>query len=535
MWPAALLLAGAILGQNTAGELRLAVQDAAGAAIAAHVELVCEAAEIRDSVTLASDGRYTFVALPFGSYRLTVSHSGFTAATLALEIRTNVPQSRDVTLTVQPVETMVNVRESATLVDTRAANSTYHVGSDELTQGAEGIPGRGLIDLIAMQPGWTLEANGVLHPRESEYEVQYVVGGFPVYDNRSPAFAAGVDSDDAESLKVYAGGIPAEFGQRLGGVVEANTRRTTASLSGETFVTDRYLEPPTLENSSNHASHTGFTGAIDRDSNRNDRLRFSFGQQRTWFLVPNDLLQQAAGQHQDRTSGESEGRVTWQHVFSSSLVGFAGAQVRDVSARLWSNPLSTPIPVAQDRGFRECYFKVSLAGHHGRHDWKTGAEARYASLGEEFDFNIVTYSLDPGGVTVAVHRAGIATRPQNLRRLAAHRQVDRCVHIGRRTLRKGLPEAHRGRGRAQNGGIQRQNLACLSGIRGRYLLAVLMHHRRDAANRDHLPTHRWDQADQDAHITSTVYRLDSAVIRRRWFQESVRMDSCAVFPRSSVC
>jgi hypothetical protein len=91
-----------------------------------------------------------------------------------------------------------------------------------------GTPGRALIDLISMQPGWTLEANGILHPRESEYEVQYVVNGFPVYDNRSPAFAASVGADDAESLKVYTGGIPAEFGQKLGGVVEINAQRNTS-------------------------------------------------------------------------------------------------------------------------------------------------------------------------------------------------------------------------------------------------------------------------------------------------------------------
>src|SRR5207249_479170 len=154
-------------------------------------------------------------------------------------------------------------------------NSAYHVGNAELKQRTAGAPGRGLSELISMQPGWTLEANGILHPRESEYEVQYVVDGFAVYDNRSPAFAAAVEVEDAESLKVYAGGIPAEFGQKLGGVVEVNTRRntspglhgsvvaqggsfgtgsgyagaqyvagrTTVSASGEGFSTDRFLDP----------------------------------------------------------------------------------------------------------------------------------------------------------------------------------------------------------------------------------------------------------------------------------------------------
>lgn len=400
--------------------------------MAAHVEVSSQATQTRESVELASDGRYVFRALPFGTYRLTVSASGFSTVSQAIEIRSLVPVSREITLSVQPLETAVTVTDAATLIDTHSTHAAYHVGDAELKQRTEGAPGRGLIDLIAMQPGWTLEANGVLHPRESEYEVQYVVDGFPVYDNRSPAFAASVDAEDAESLKVYAGGIPAEFGQKLGGVVEVNTRRntspglhgtvvaqdgsfatkssyagaqyvagrTTASLSGEGFLTDRYLDPPTLDNFQNHGSGTSYTGALERDVSENDRVRLSFTQRRTWFLVPDDLLQQAIGQRQDRTSGDSEGRITWQHIFSPSLIGSAGAQVRDVSARLWSNPLSTPIGVGQDRGFREAYFKGSLGGHRGRHEWKVGAEARFASLREEFDYNIVAYNLDPGDVNI---------------------------------------------------------------------------------------------------------------------------------------
>jgi hypothetical protein len=306
------------------------------------------------------------------------------------------------------------------------------VGAAELKDRTSGTPGRALIDLISMQPGWTLEANGILHPRESEYEVQYVVNGFPVYDNRSPAFAASVGADDAESLKVYTGGIPAEFGQKLGGVVEINTQRntspglhgtvvaqggsfattsgyasaqyvagrTTGTITGEGFHTDRYLDPPTLDNFRNHASNSGFTGALERDFSDADRLRLSIVQRRTRFLVPDDLLQEAVGQRQDRTGGDSEGQLTWQHIFSPKLIASAGAQVRDVSARLWSNPLSTPISAAQDRGFREGYFKAAVAGHNGRHEWKTGVEARFASVREAFNYHIVTYRMTPGNVRV---------------------------------------------------------------------------------------------------------------------------------------
>jgi hypothetical protein len=428
----AALWVGSLPAQSSMGELRIQVKDAAGAGMAAHAELVSQASATRLAVDLPSDGHYTFRALPFGSYRLSVTHSGFAALNEAVEIRSAVPLSRELVLSVEAVKTEVTITDSSTLVDTRANNAAYHVGAAELRDRASGTPGRGLIDLIAMQPGWTLEANGVLHPRESEYDVQYVVNGFPLYDNRSPAYAASVGAEEAESMKVYAGGIPAEFGQKLGGVVEVNTQRntspgfhgtviaqggsfgtesgyasaqyvagrTTGTLTGEGFLTDRYLDPPTLDNYQNHASNTGYTGTLERDISDADRMRLSFVQRRTWFLVPDDLLQQTAGQRQDRTSGDTEGQFTWQHIFSPSLIGSAGAQVRDVSARLWSNPLSTPILVDQDRGFRETYFKATIAGHKGRHEWKTGVEARFASLREEFDYHIVSYRLNPGNVRI---------------------------------------------------------------------------------------------------------------------------------------
>ena len=225
---------------------------------------------------------------------------------------------------------------------------------------------------------------------------------------------------------MYTSGIPAEFGQKLGGVVEVNTEhntspgfhgtavaqggsfqtlggffegqyvagRTALTASAAGFLADHYLDPPTVANDTNHASNTSFTGALERDLSEADRLRVSVARRETWFLVPNDLLQQAAGQRQDRAGADTEGTLYYQHVFSGELVGSVGGMVRDLTARLWSNPLATPIAAAQDRGYREGYLKGALAGRRGRHEWKTGVEARFASVREQFGYRIVSYTLN---------------------------------------------------------------------------------------------------------------------------------------------
>jgi hypothetical protein len=429
---AALLFALPVFAQSDRGELRLTVHDPSGAPIGAQASLTNSATDTRQSVDLPAEGHYAFRALPFGVYRLQVTRTGFAPATELIEIRSAVPLAHDVTLTVAPVDTTVQVTESATLVDPSATHTAYHVGAEELKERPASLPGRGLTDLIVMQPGWVIEANGVLHPRESEYDTQYVVNGFPLYDNRSPAFAPAADVDDVESLKVYAGGIPAEFGQKLGGVIEVNTvrntnpgfhgsvvlqggsfdtksayasgqwvaGRTTATVTGEGFVTDHYLDPPVTNNFTNHGANSSVSGSIERDLDDRNRLRVSANRRETGFLVPNDLLQEAAGQRQDRTAGATEGQAYYEHIFSPSLIGTAGVMARDLTARLWSNPLASPISAGQDRGFRETYLKASLAGHHGRHEWKTGIDARFADIREEFDYHIVAYRLNPGNVRV---------------------------------------------------------------------------------------------------------------------------------------
>ncbi len=422
-----LLLCGlSLLAQTNTGELRLTVKDPSGAVLGAQAELVNSAARSRLAVTVAPDGKYTFKNLAPGVYRLTVIGSGFQPYAELIAIRPELPVQRNIVLSLQPQQATVNVEDSDTLLDPDQTNSAQTIGSQQIGERAAGLPGRGLIDLITTQPGWTLEANGILHPRESEYDVQYVVNGFPLQENRSPAFLQPAEAENVTSMTMYAAGIPAEFGNKLGGVVELNTTRntsagfhgvatisggsfgtasgylsgqwvrgkTTSTVSGESFLTDRFLDPPTEENFQNHASSATFHAMVEHDFSDANRLSVSAGHAQTGFLVPNDLLQQALGQRQDRRSNESEGRVWFQHVFSPSLIGVLRGSVRDVSADLWSNPLSAPIAAEQHRGFREEYLNGSLSGHWKQHDWKTGAEFRYASLREQFGYQITSYQLN---------------------------------------------------------------------------------------------------------------------------------------------
>jgi hypothetical protein len=416
----------AALAQQGTGELRLTIKDPTGAPMPARADLVSQATHTEQAIDIPADGRYSFKNLPFGFYRLLISRAGFVSSSELIEVRSELPQSRTVTLGIQRIETEVKVTEADTLIDPDRTGGSYYVGAQQVQERPSGSPGRDMINLIAQQPGWLLEANGVLHPRESEYATQYVVNGFPVQDNRSPAFAPSMEADDVQSVKTYTSGIPAEFGRKVGGVVEVNTQRnsspgfhgtatvqggsfatagsflsgqyvagrTTVGVTGEGFITDRYLDPPVQQNFTNHGSSTSFTGSLERDLDDANRVRFSASRRETWFQVPDELFQAMAGQRQDRTAVESAVQGSFQHVFSPSLLGAVRGMFRDVGARLWSNPLSTPISAQQDRGFREAYLNTNLSGRHGRHEWKAGGDAEFASIREAFGYRIVAFRVN---------------------------------------------------------------------------------------------------------------------------------------------
>jgi outer membrane cobalamin receptor len=427
----ALLLAlgaSTLRAQRVRGELRIEVRDSQGASLAAEADLLSEANQVHRGFQIAPDGHYTTQDLPFGVYRLTVRAEGFATWSNLVDIRSEVPLHVSVTLGVAPVATLVQVTDSATLVDPSRTGSIYSVGRETIDQQMAAQPGRNLTDLVNQQPGWLYEANGVLHPRGSEYDVQYIFDGLPLTQNRSPAFAPQFDADDVDSMRVLTATFPAEYGRKLGGVIEVTTVKdvpngfhgqfdvnggsfSTASgsaaisyvhdknrfvVSGNGFHSGRYLDPPVLENFTNRGNAGGFSASYEREFSGSDRLRVTLFHNVVRFLVPNELVQQQAGQRQDITNLETSGQVFFQHTISPNLFLSLSGSVRDASADLTSNPFATPVEVAQSRGYREGYARADLAGHHGRHNWKTGVDSLFTPVHEALSYLITDPSqFDP--------------------------------------------------------------------------------------------------------------------------------------------
>src|SRR2546423_2622155 len=217
------LLVAAQFGQTSTGELRLTVTDPNGLPVQSTVTLASAANQVAQTRETDPSGVLIEKRLPFGRYRLEIVHAGFTTFTTLLDLQSEIPIEYRVSLTVAPVQTQVTVTADDTLLDVRQTSTANRIGTDTLQRRLTALPGRSVSDIVNTQPGWLLEANGILHPRGSEYQVQYVVDGLPITDNRSATFAPEFDADDVHSMNILTAGYPAEYGRKLGGVVEVVT------------------------------------------------------------------------------------------------------------------------------------------------------------------------------------------------------------------------------------------------------------------------------------------------------------------------
>src|SRR6187401_3403363 len=95
---AVLLLALGQFGQANTGELRVTVVDDSGLALPSEVELVSESNQVRERLKTDDQGILIAKRLPFGRYRVSVTHEGFAPFAGAIDIRSTLPTPYRVTL-----------------------------------------------------------------------------------------------------------------------------------------------------------------------------------------------------------------------------------------------------------------------------------------------------------------------------------------------------------------------------------------------------------------------------------------------------
>jgi len=271
-----------------------------------------------------------------------------------------------------------------------------------------------------------------------------------------------------QSLSIYTAGIPAEYGRKMGGVIEVNTvqdaqpgfhgnlvlaggsfgagsafadgqyaaGKNTVGGSASGSMSNHYLNPVVPQNYSNTGTLGDFSVHFERDLSESDRVSLSVRHELSRYDLPNEQLQQAAGQRQTADNVETMGIVSYAHTFSQDTLGKVSGMVRDNASGFNSNPESTPVEVFQQNRFREGYFKAMVTADRGRSEWKAGVESDNLFLHEDTRYRITDPTQFDEGTPLAF--AFAAQRPD----LEQAAFVEDLLRLGKWTMNAGLRWDH---------------------------------------------------------------------------------------------
>lgn len=407
--------------QARIGTIQGTVKDPNGALVSgASVTVTQPVTGYNQTAQTNAQGSFKLVNVPFNTYTVHVEAEGFQATEQHLDLESTLPSSLDFTLAVGATSETVTVEAGldTALVETDRTSSDTDINQSVLERPAGAAPSKGAAAIVASAPGFVPDDNGRLHPRGSESQVQYVIDGVPVTDNLSAIFSTSIDTRTLRTVEVLTGGIPAEFGDKLAGVINVNTRsglegptQGGLTFSGGSFSTgelgadfsthtrkfgflanlsattsQRFLDPPTIDNFHNFGRTGKGFFRLDYQFDQNNSLRGTFTFGGSNFQVPNRLEQEAVGQDVRQRLRDSSQSITFQHIFSPNTLAIFSFFNRRGTAELTSNPLSTPVVAFQDRTLQNTGLLASLAMTRGIHNIKFGGQMTWTPVRESFSF-----------------------------------------------------------------------------------------------------------------------------------------------------
>ncbi|HEX8173716.1 MAG TPA: TonB-dependent receptor [Pyrinomonadaceae bacterium] len=414
-----------ISAQTRLGTIQGTVNDPNGALVAGATITVRQSVTgYEQTAQTDTQGNFKLVNLPYNNYVVRVEAPGFQAVEQPVDLHSNVPYNLNLKLNLGTTAASVNVTaESSAIVEPDKTSSDTDISQTLLERPAGATPSRGIEAIVASAPGIATDDNGRLHPRGSESQVQYVLDGVPITDNLSAIFSTSLDARTLRSAEVLTGGIPAEFGDKLAGVINVNTRsgletptQGGISVSGGSFSTgeisadfstrtkkfgfltnlsattsQRFLDPPTIENFHNFGRTGKGFFRMDYQFDERNSLRGTFLFGGSNFQVPNRLEQEIAGQNQRQRLRDNSQFITFQHVFSTNALGQFSFFNRYGTARLTSSPESTPVVAFQDRTLQNIGGLAAISIVRGRHNIKFGGQFTITPVRESFSF----YTTEP--------------------------------------------------------------------------------------------------------------------------------------------
>lgn len=376
------------------------------------------------------DGSFRFYNVPFNPYHLHADLNGFAPFLVSVNVRSVAPT--EVTVKLKPAEISVTVvvtagEPAAGQLETDTSTSHVDIDKSYIARAPAAVSSRAMEELITATPGFAQDENGRFHFQGAHSQSEYVIDGQTISDQTGVTFSNSIDPGIAQSMEVIYGNVPAEYGEKVGAVINLATKSGLGSpFKGDiqsgvsrfgTFEegasvmggsqswgifasvtgswSDRFLDPVNPSNLHNVGNTERAFLRLDYASPKmTDMLRLTFLAGRTDRDVPNTYTQEAAGQDESVKSQDQNLNLGWTHVLSSSATFDLNAFARFSTFHLFSSPYDTPVMAESDRSLDNYGLAPSFTWAHGAHEVKVGAVIKMFPIDEKFSFGITDSTLN---------------------------------------------------------------------------------------------------------------------------------------------
>ena len=246
-----LFFSAAILcGQNSVSSLRGSVTDPTGVPVAgAQVELQNKQTGFANSRLTNSQGEYQFQQIPAGDYTIAAGGKGFARELKRAELLVNQPATVNFALSVQSVDTVVEVSAQAQTLNLVDASMGDAVNNRTIQ--ALPMEGRNVPELLSLQPGVVYLGSGIDQTHDSRSgasgggrsdQGNITLDGVDNNDQVNGYAFTGVlrsTLDSVQEFRVTTVGFGADTGRSSGAQVSLVTKSGTNQLHGSLYEYNR--------------------------------------------------------------------------------------------------------------------------------------------------------------------------------------------------------------------------------------------------------------------------------------------------------
>jgi hypothetical protein len=376
------------------------------------------------------DGSFRFYNVPFNPYHLHAESDGFAPFLVIVNVRSAAPTEVTVKLKLAEISVTVVVtggEPAAGQLETDTSTSHVDIDKSYIARAPAAVSSRAMEELITATPGFAKDENGRFHFQGAHSQSEYVIDGQTISDQTGVTFSSSIDPGIAQSMEVIYGNVPAEYGEKVGAVVNLATKSglgrpfkadiqssmgsfgtfeegasvmagsqiwgVFASVTGSR--SSRFLDPVNPDNLHNVGNTERAFFRLDYATPKmTDILRVTVLAGRTNRNVPNTYTQEAVGQNESVKSHDENLNFGWMHVLSSAATFDLNAFARFSTFHLFPSLNDTPVRAESDRSLNNFGFSPSFTWVNGAHEVKVGGVFKSFPIDERFSFGITDSALN---------------------------------------------------------------------------------------------------------------------------------------------